>query len=96
MTLVGTKSGDSSLPQDTQNDPAFSPPACTPHRWPGFYQQPIENDIIEGTDWIDFLWAILHTDPPLYRSSGCFAYTSRRLGEHITRYHKFEFSFIWL
>ncbi|KAK0431936.1 hypothetical protein EV421DRAFT_1911450 [Armillaria borealis] len=50
MTLVSAKSEGSS-PQDTQNDPAFSLPASTPPHWPDFYQQPVENDIIDGTDW---------------------------------------------
>ncbi|SJL11175.1 uncharacterized protein ARMOST_14578 [Armillaria ostoyae] len=95
MTLVSAKSGDSSLPQDTQNDLVFHPSVSTPPRWPGFYQQPIENDIIDGTDWIDSLWAVLHrTD--FCRSTGCFVSTSRKLGEHVARYHTFKFSFIWL
>ncbi|KAK0235460.1 hypothetical protein EDD85DRAFT_968434, partial [Armillaria nabsnona] len=60
MSLVSAKSEGSSPLQDTQNDPAFHSSASTPPRWPGFYQQPVENDIIDGTDWIDSLWAILH------------------------------------
>ncbi|KAK0431924.1 hypothetical protein EV421DRAFT_133121 [Armillaria borealis] len=94
MTLVSAKSGDSSLPQDTQNDLAFHPSVSTPPRWPGFYQQPIENDIIDGTDWIDSLWAVLHRTE-FCRSTGRFVSTSRKLGEHVARYHTFKFSFIW-
>ncbi len=96
MTLVSAKSGYSSLPQHTQNDPAFHLSVSTPPRWPGFYQEPIENDIIDGTDWIDFLWAVLVHHTEYYRSAGCFVSTSRRLGKHVARYHTFKFSFIWL
>ncbi|KAK0225264.1 hypothetical protein EDD85DRAFT_795458 [Armillaria nabsnona] len=95
MTLVSAKSGDSSLPQHTQNDPAPHPSVSTPPRWPDFHQEPIENDIIDGTDWIDFLWAVLVHCTDFYRSTGCFVSTSRRLGEHVARYHTFKFSFIW-
>ncbi|KAK0189553.1 hypothetical protein F5146DRAFT_630008 [Armillaria mellea] len=74
--------------------PAFHPSASTPPRWPGFYRQPVKNDIIDGTDWIDVLWAVLHRTG-FYRSTGCFVSTSRKLGEHAARYHTFRFSFIW-
>ncbi|KAK0216164.1 hypothetical protein IW262DRAFT_1299412 [Armillaria fumosa] len=95
MTLVSAQSGDSSLPQFTQNDPAFHPSVYAPPRWPGFYQQPIENNIIDGTDWINFLWAVLHhTD--FHLSTGCFVSTSTKLGRHVARYHTFKFTFIWL
>ncbi|KAK0218412.1 hypothetical protein EDD85DRAFT_797790 [Armillaria nabsnona] len=95
MTLVSTKSGDSSLPQHTQNDPAPHPSVSTPPCWPDFYQEPIENNIIDGTDWIDFLWAVLVHRTDFYHSTGCFVSTSRRLGKHVVRYHMFKFSFIW-
>ncbi|KAK0237050.1 hypothetical protein EDD85DRAFT_790744 [Armillaria nabsnona] len=81
MTLVSAKSGDSSLPHDTQYDPAFHPSVSTPPRWPGFYQQPIENDIIDSTDWINFLWAVLVHCTDFYRSTGCFVSMSRGLGK---------------
>ncbi|SJL11152.1 uncharacterized protein ARMOST_14555 [Armillaria ostoyae] len=91
MTLDSAKSGVFNHPKNLQHSPDFRPPACTPlsPQWPGFYRQPIECDIIDGTGWIDFLWAVLHrTDPPLYRASGCFDSTSRQLGLHLTLHHQ--------
>ncbi|KAK0447847.1 uncharacterized protein EV420DRAFT_862221 [Desarmillaria tabescens] len=96
MSLDSAKLGDSSLHQDTQKAPAFSLPACPPPRWSDFYQIPIENDIIDGTDWIDFLWEVLHrATPPTYRASKSFAFTFRRLGEHVTDFHISKLSLIW-
>ncbi|SJL11149.1 uncharacterized protein ARMOST_14552 [Armillaria ostoyae] len=74
MTLDRAKSGGSSCPQDTQNAPA-----CR-LRSPGFYRLPDENDIIDGTDWIDSLWEDLHSaNPSSNRTSRCFDSTSRNI-----------------
>ncbi|KAK0431935.1 hypothetical protein EV421DRAFT_1742747 [Armillaria borealis] len=91
MALDRAKSGVSNHPKNFQHSPDFHLPACTPPspQWPGFYQQPIKCNIIDGTGWIDFLWEVLHhTDPPLYHASGCFDSTSRILGLHLTLHHR--------
>ncbi|KAK0421605.1 hypothetical protein EV421DRAFT_1747137 [Armillaria borealis] len=68
------KSGGSSYLQDTQNASA-----CCPQS-PGFYQLPIENDIIDGTNWIDSLWEDLHSvNPSSNCTSRCFDSTSRNI-----------------
>ncbi|KAK0189555.1 hypothetical protein F5146DRAFT_1001807 [Armillaria mellea] len=81
-TLV--KSEGLFVPQDTQKDPTFHPSASTPPNWSGFYQRPIENDIMDGTDWIDSLWKILHREDPSssYCTSRCL---TPRLGMYLER-----------
>ncbi|KAK0475060.1 hypothetical protein EDD18DRAFT_1116188 [Armillaria luteobubalina] len=77
---IGMPNQDSSRPQFTQNDPAFHLSVNAPPHLPGFYQQPIENNIIDGTDWIDFLWPVIHcTD--FHRSTECFVSMSKILGK---------------
>ncbi|KAK0200836.1 hypothetical protein DFS33DRAFT_1386782 [Desarmillaria ectypa] len=87
MTLDSVKLGGSGPHQNLQHSPTFRPPTCIHSRWSGYYQQPIENDIIDGTGWIDFLWAVLHrTNPSSYCASRYFDSTSRKLGR-LTKSH---------
>ncbi|KAK0446602.1 uncharacterized protein EV420DRAFT_1570306 [Desarmillaria tabescens] len=77
MTLDVAKpeSSKHSLPKNLQNAPFGTPP-----HWADFYQLPVENDIIAGTEWIYSLWAVLHRAvPPSYHAFRELDKTSREL-----------------
>ncbi|PBK80656.1 hypothetical protein ARMGADRAFT_1171790 [Armillaria gallica] len=78
--LEGSKSA---FPKKFRNTPAS---ADTPPHWADFYQLPVENDIIVGTEWIYYLWAVLHrTASPSYCASGALDKTARELCALLTQ-----------
>ncbi|SJL11153.1 uncharacterized protein ARMOST_14556 [Armillaria ostoyae] len=63
LDIAKPGSSESALPKNqVRNAPAS---AGIPPHWADFYQLPVENDIIAGTDWIYYLWAVLHRATPL-------------------------------
>ncbi|PBK72016.1 hypothetical protein ARMSODRAFT_954818 [Armillaria solidipes] len=70
-------SSKSAFPKNLRNSPAS---AGTPPHWADFYQLPIENDVIAGTEWIYCLWAVLHrATPPSYCAFRELDKTARKL-----------------
>ncbi|KAK0237053.1 hypothetical protein EDD85DRAFT_1023784 [Armillaria nabsnona] len=85
MTLDIAKLGGSksAFPKNLRNAPAS---ADTPPHWADFYQLPVENDIIAGTEWVYGLWAVLHrTAPPSYCASGSLDKSARELCALLTQ-----------
>ncbi|PBK72011.1 hypothetical protein ARMSODRAFT_797614 [Armillaria solidipes] len=80
MTLDVAKPGGS---KNLRNGPTS---ADTPPHWADFYQLPVENDIIAGTEWVYGLWAVLHrTATPSYCASGALDKTARELCALLTQ-----------
>ncbi|KAK0447859.1 uncharacterized protein EV420DRAFT_1647601 [Desarmillaria tabescens] len=79
MALKNDNPRGSTIPSDHKNAVA-SPVIGTPPHWADFYQLPVENDIIAGTEWIYSLWAVLHRAvPPSYHAFTELDETSREL-----------------
>ncbi len=71
---------------DTRGSKTLRISADTPPHWADFYQLPLANDIIAGTEWVYGLWAVLHrTASPSYCASGALDKTARELCALLTQ-----------
>ncbi|KAK0200838.1 hypothetical protein DFS33DRAFT_1277202 [Desarmillaria ectypa] len=84
---IANPGGSEYAPKNLQNVsavPAIGSPAGTLPHWADFYQLPVENNILAGTEWIYFLWAVLRcTTPSSYRASRELDETSSGLASRL-------------